>query len=203
MNTFLCVLIQNNVIWVHIIYCCSRKTQWICCLEMNWTWYKSRCDCLILSPALQHLDCFIPIVNTSCLVARVHRLAGAELDAMLMPGRASVWAAECQMNSHPFLPVLSQLLLPKLLVFFYNDSLALSALSSVILQLESARADVSQQLLGKQHQVPTRSNTTIFKTPHRHFSFSSALHRSLLFKKALFFFFLLHVLTFLRLFSAV
>lgn len=129
---------------------------------MSRAWCKSRCDCLILSPALKHLNCFIPIVNTLCLVARVHRLGGAEPNVMLMPGRASGWAAQCQ-SSFPAC-VFSTSFACTSGGFFYNDGLALSAVASLILRLESACEVISQQLLGKRHQVPTRGNTAIFKT---------------------------------------
>lgn len=95
-------------------------------------------------------------------MARVHRLGGAEPNVMLMPGRASGWAAQCQ-SSFPACVVSTSFACTSG-GFFYNDGLALSAVASVILRLESACEVISQQLLGKRHQVPTRGNTTIFKT---------------------------------------
>lgn len=83
----------KNALRVNVVYCHSMKTQWICCLEICWTWCKSCCDRSVLSPALKHLNCFISIVNTSGLVAGARLLAGAELDVVLTAGKASGWAA--------------------------------------------------------------------------------------------------------------
>lgn len=77
------------------------------------------------------------------------------------------------------MPILTKRLLHTLLMIFDYEDLAVLAVSCIILQLWSALAFTSQQLLGKLHSVPTRSNTKI--TKHCHFSFSSALHSFLLF----------------------